>query len=74
MAGNVWEWVADWYHSEYYANEHERNLAGPADGTLKVVRGGSWSNAPNLLRTSYRRACSPFSADGNVGFRCAVDE
>lgn len=73
MAGNVWEWVADWYHSEYYTLQAERNPAGPTDGTLRVVRGGSWSNSPELLRASYRRACSPVSADGNLGFRCAMD-
>jgi serine/threonine-protein kinase len=72
MAGNVSEWVADWYHRDYYAASPEANPLGPAAGTFKVLRGGSWLSVPRGLRTMTRDYAAPDLRDDSVGFRCAT--
>jgi formylglycine-generating enzyme required for sulfatase activity len=71
MGGNVREWVADWYHPDYYATAPERNPEGPDDGILKVIRGGSWHNQANELRVTARQNGGFALKTDGVGFRCA---
>lgn len=71
MSGNLTEWVADWYEAEYYARSPWANPLGPGTGQFRVVRGGSWRNADDYLRASYRYGLVPGFRAVNVGFRCA---
>ena len=71
MAGNVWEWVADWYDKDYYKRSPDRNPRGPDTGTYRVLRGGSWDDDPIDLRTAYRGYGTPVDRCDYIGFRCA---
>ncbi len=70
MAGNVWEWVSDWYAPGYYSQSPRLDPRGPAQGTLKVMRGGCWESGASSLRVSCRKAELPQAWADNVGFRC----
>jgi iron(II)-dependent oxidoreductase len=73
MAGNVSEWVADWFDPEYYRRGETRNPTGPSHGTDKVFRGGSWNEDPEVARSAGRNAAVPDHRSYLIGFRCACD-
>ena len=73
VAGNVWEWTADWFDADYYKMSLKSNPPGAANGTERTMRGGSFLCAENFC-TNYRVAgrshSSPETGLNNVGFRC----
>lgn len=71
MAGNVAEWVQDWFGFDYYAYMPERNPPGPTSGRYKSLRGGSWKSNPIMLRTATRSGAPPDQRSATIGFRCA---
>jgi formylglycine-generating enzyme required for sulfatase activity len=73
LAGNLYEWVTDWYDEEFYTRQPTRNPRGPGEGTTKVQRGGSYINGPYRLRAAFRTKGDPTEHDPHVGFRCAQD-
>jgi formylglycine-generating enzyme required for sulfatase activity len=78
MSGNVWEWVADYYQSNYYQLAPDKNPSGPSSGEGCIQRGGGWGSmkATELIyvTTKYRRWNYPLISNDTLGFRCASDK
>lgn len=71
MAGNICEWVADWYQADYFYNKQDwSEPIGPGNGTLRVIKGGSWYDDTDILRVSARYGFPPAKSYYDVGFRC----
>lgn len=80
IVGNLWEWVSDWYSANYYPASSDRDPTGPAEGKLKVLRGGSFANGDDCLQSAHRSGWDPDKEDGTEmmghlhehGCRCVV--
>jgi formylglycine-generating enzyme required for sulfatase activity len=69
MHGNVSEWIADWDSSSYYRSNAVTDPTGPASGSTRVIRGGSWGNTGPVLRSAFRGISSPSARSYDFGFR-----
>lgn len=73
-AGNVIEWVDDWYHETYYKNSPDRNPSSPEHGTYRVLRGGGYTTTGLDIRITSRSKMMPDFRDETIGFRCALSQ
>ena len=72
-AGNVFEWVSDWYQYDYFKNSPRDNPKGPTSGTEKVIKGGSWYFCECYLRPANRQSTEMGGHDHGLGFRLVLD-
>ncbi|HXG67271.1 MAG TPA: SUMF1/EgtB/PvdO family nonheme iron enzyme [Blastocatellia bacterium] len=72
ISENVHEWCADWYDANYYRVSPQRNPQGPASGTRRSSRGGSWRHQIKITRVAARSSIPPDYRYSDYGFRCAM--
>ena len=73
VAGNVWEWVSDWYQADYYQHSPTHNPKGPETGKYKAVRSSGWQGETPQMRVFTRIKSLPTDRNNSTGFRCAKD-
>lgn len=73
QSGNVGEWVNDWFEIKYYSRSPESDPKGPAEGDLKVYRGGGYHTNRMDIRAASRHSATPNMYQDYIGFRCAMD-
>ena len=71
MVGNVWEWTEDCWNDNYEGAPADGSPWTTGDCSRRVVRGGSWNDDPDILRSAYRVGADSDDRDNDLGFRVA---